>query len=387
MIYKLVRITTVSQSLNVLLKGQLGYLNTQYEVIGISSPGEQLQKVKDREQIRVIPVRMTRKITPISDLRSLFQLFKVLKKEKPHIVHTHTPKAGLLGILAAKLAGVPIRFHTIAGLPLHESTGIKLAILKLTEKTTYKYCTMVYSNSYKMAEYLIKNSLIKKDHIQVIGNGSTNGIDLNYYDPATVSFKEASELKVSLGIEEKDFVFIFIGRMVKDKGITELILSFIELCNSVDNARLILLGNYELNLDPIEEETINYIKTNKNIIYCGYQTDIRPYLAISNALVLPSYREGFPNVVLQAGAFNLPSIVSNINGCNEIITNNFNGILVEAKNIKELTRSMTKLLHDKSLYLKLAGNCRVNIETKYDQKVLWSEISKEYNHYINLLKK
>ena len=173
---KLVRITTVPLSMNVLLKNQLRYMSEYYEVKAVSSPGKLLDEVSKREGVETVPVLMTRAITPIGDLKALWKLYRFMKKEQPLIVHTHTPKAGLLGMLAAKLARVPIRLHTVAGMPLMESTGTKRKILELTEKLTYNCATRVYPNSKNLSEFIIKEKFCKTSKLKVLGNGSSNGI-------------------------------------------------------------------------------------------------------------------------------------------------------------------------------------------------------------------
>jgi len=384
--YKLIRITTVPQSLDVLLKGQLEYMSEHFEVIGISSLGEHLNYVKTREGIRVIPISISRQITPFKDLVSLFRIIRVLAREKPLIVHTHTPKAGLLGMLASKILNVPIRLHTVAGLPLVEAKGIIKILLLLTEKLTYKCSTKIYSNSFRMMEYLVSKRLINQVKIKTIANGSSNGIDINYYDPQAITENQIDNIKSKYCIKESDFVFIFIGRVVKDKGINELISAFSEASSVISKIKLLIIGEFEMDLNPISTESMDGIYKNNSIFYLGYKYDIRPYLAISNAIVLPSYREGFPNVVLQAGAFGLPSIVSNINGCNEIITDGYNGILIEPKDIISLFNAMVNISTNDDLYFKLKKNCRKAIVERFDQVYFWEELSKEYFYYINKYK-
>src|SRR6185312_342487 len=153
--------------------------------------------------------------------------------------------------------------------------------------------------------------------------------------------EQKQQLRQELNIKASDFVFVFVGRLVKDKGINELVSAFSKL--QIQNARLLLVGNFEPELDPLFSETLQRIQSNPNIFSVGFQKDVRPYFSISNALVFPSYREGFPNVVMQAGAMELPSIVSNINGCNEIIKNGVNGIIIPPKNEDELFKAMKSL--------------------------------------------
>ncbi|HTO35221.1 MAG TPA: glycosyltransferase, partial [Flavobacterium sp.] len=209
-----------------------------------------------------------------------------------------------------------------------------------------------------------------------------NGIDTTHFNLNQISEEQKENLKNSLEIQPEDFVFIFVGRIVKDKGINELISafsSFSSLRGTKQSAKLLLVGNYERELDPLLPETEKIIDTNPNIITTGYQQDVRPYFAVSDCLVFPSYREGFPNVVMQAGAMGLPSIVTNINGCNEIIINQKNGIIIPVKNTEELIQAM---LLNSEKYQALKKESRNMITSRYEQKVVWNEILKEYRSLI-----
>lgn len=374
---KLVRITTIPESLDKLLEGQLRYMNQYFEVIAISSPGEKLFEVAKKENVKVFGLEMTRKITPFKDLVAIGKLYKFLLKEKPAIVHTHTPKAGMVGMVAAKLANIPNRLHTVAGLPLMEARGLKRRILNLVEKFTYKIATKIYPNSNGLKEYILQHKFCKEDKIKVIGNGSSNGINIDYFDPKLISEEQKKILKNELNIKNEDFVFIFIGRLVGDKGINELIEAFITI-EAKTEIKLILVGDFEDSLDPLKEKTKKTIQHSSNIILTGFQKDVRPYLTIANCFVFPSYREGFPNVVMQAGAMGIPCIVSDINGCNEIISNYDNGLIVPSKNTEELAKTMELILTNSTIRLNLTINSRENLKKKYDQRLFWENLLSQY---------
>jgi glycosyltransferase involved in cell wall biosynthesis len=366
---KLIRITTVPMSLKSLLKGQMSFMiKNGFDVIMISSDGKGLKDVIENEKCSHFIIPLTRKITPFKDLIATFSLYRLLIKEKPDIVHTHTPKAGIVGMLASFLARVPIRLHTVAGLPLMEATGFKRVILNFVEKLTYKLSTKVYPNSFELKNIILKNRFTTQEKLRVIGKGSSNGIDTSYFDPELFSLEKKNSLKSKLGIERNDFVFIFVGRLVADKGINELVEAFNELCLDLKGIKLLLVGPFEDDLDPLSEKTKLLISNHDKIISVGYQNDVRPFFAISNSLVFPSYREGFPNVVMQSGAMGLPSIVTDINGCNEIIQTDNNGIFVPTKDMKSLKRAMLRIFQDKELFLKCSANSRLAIVNNYEQK-------------------
>ena len=380
---KLIRITTVPISFKVLLKGQLRFMTSNgFDVKGVSSEGEELREVRENEGIVMEAINMSRKITPFQDLKSLWEMWNFLRKEKPQIVHTHTPKAGIIGMLAARLAGVPHRLHTVAGLPLMEATGIKRKILNFVEKLTYSSATRVYPNSKGLYDFILQNNFTQSNKLKIIANGSSNGINTTFFSPAQVSEIEKVALREKLNIQPDDFVFVFVGRIVSDKGINELIKAFSELQTAENNEltgiKLLLVGGLESDLDPLNPETLAEINQNKDIISAGFQQDVRPFFAISDALAFPSYREGFPNVVMQAGAMGLPSIVSDINGCNEIIVEGENGLIIPSKNVEKLKEKMLTLARDKNLYIKLKENSRRMIENRYEQSVVWKALLEEY---------
>jgi len=380
---KLIRITTVPISFKVLLKGQLRFMASNgFDVKGVSSEGEELREVHENEGIVMEAINMSRKITPFQDLKSLWEMWNFLRKEKPQIVHTHTPKAGIIGMLAARLAGVPHRLHTVAGLPLMEATGIKRKILNFVEKLTYSSATRVYPNSKGLYDFILQNNFTQSNKLKIIANGSSNGINTIFFSLAQVSEIERVTLREKLNIQPDDFVFVFVGRIVSDKGINELIKAFSQLQTAENNEltgiKLLLVGGLESDLDPLNPETLAEINQNKDIISVGFQQDVRPFFAISDALAFPSYREGFPNVVMQAGAMGLPSIVSDINGCNEIIVEGENGLIIPSKNVEKLKEKMLTLARDKNLYIKLKENSRRMIENRYEQSVVWKALLEEY---------
>ncbi|MEO9209966.1 MAG: glycosyltransferase family 4 protein [Ginsengibacter sp.] len=375
---KLIRITTVPISLFSLLKGQLRFMNQYYNVIGISSEGDLLESVNKREGVPVKTVHMTRSITPLKDLKSVWNLYKIFKKEKPLIVHTHTPKAGTVGMLAAKLAKVPLRLHTVAGLPLLEAKGIKRKLLNWVEKTTYGWTTNIYPNSNGLKQIILDEGFCNDQKLKVIGSGSTNGIDTTFFSSFNFTEKEKISFKKNLKIQDEDFIFIFVGRLVSDKGINELVAAFNDVSKAYANVKLLLIGSRESDLDPLKTHTEELIISNPAIICTGFQSDVRLCFAIADVLVFPSYREGFPNVVMQAGAMGLPSIVSNINGCNEIIVNMKNGIIIPPKSISNLISAMLTLLNNKEVFVELKRNARIMIQQRYEQKVVWNALLAEY---------
>ena len=379
---KIIRTTTVAMSLDILLKGQLAFLAKEYEVVAVSGADIHLERVAHREGVRTVSVDMQRNISPLKDLVALWKLYRLFKKEQPQIVHSITPKAGLLTMVAAKYAGVPVRIHTFTGLVFPSKKGIFQQLLIAMDRLLCWAATTIIPEGNGVKNDLIAYKITLKP-LAVLANGNVNGIDTNYFSPEAIPAKEKENLKNQLYIQPTDFVFIFVGRLVSDKGINELVEAFKEVNILCPETKLVLVGPLETELDPLLAETLKEMENNPSIISVGYQNDVRPYFAIADALVFPSYREGFPNVVMQAGAMGLPSIVSNINGCNEIIVENCNGMIIPVKNTKAIFDAMKKILEDVTFYNHLKENARKRIVDNYEQKVVWNAILEEYKSLEN----
>jgi len=374
---RLFRTSTIPMSLNILLKGQLQFLNKHYDVTAISGNDNFLSELKEREGIKIFDIEMQRKIAPFKDLKSLWRLYWYFRRERPLIVHSITPKAGLLTMIAGKMARVPIRIHTFTGLIFPSSTGLMQKLLINMDRLLCFCATNIYPEGKGVKSDLINYKITNKP-LEIIGNGNINGIDEDYFDAKLYGSEEKNELRKKLEILESDFVFIFVGRLVRDKGIKELISAFLKFeCSNV-KAKMLLVGPFESELDPLDVETLKAIEERENIITVGFQQDVRPYFSISNALVFPSYREGFPNVVLQAGAMGLPCIVTDINGSNEIIIEGKNGIIIPVKDDVAIFNSMIKLSSDKDYYSLLKMNSHRMIISRYEQKKVWNAILERY---------
>ena len=373
---KIIRVTTADISLAGLLKGQLRFLNQQFEVVGIAADTGVLEFVGEREGIRVIDVPMHREISLWNDLKCLFILIRLFWKEKPHIVHSNTPKGSLLSMIAATVAIVPHRIYTVTGLRYQGASGFGRWLLKTMERITCLFATKVIPEGKGVKETLQKDNITRKP-LKVIHNGNINGIDLSYFSPdaCTVSRKE---MRDDLGIGNEDFAFIFIGRIVRDKGMNELADAMRDLSDSHPMCKLILVGSFESDLDPLASGNEGFLRSSPNVIFVGRQTDVRAYLLAADALVFPSYREGFPNVVIQAGAMGLPAIVSDINGCNEIIIDDVNGRIIPSKNVDALKDMMKWFIDNRDSVGRMAEKSRSMIQARYEQKSVWTELLKMY---------
>ncbi|MEO3212361.1 glycosyltransferase family 4 protein [Parabacteroides distasonis] len=366
---KIFRACTISGSWG-LLAGQLKFLSNYYEITAVSSPGEQLNETGLSEGVRTIAIPMRRRISLFEDFVSLIRLVLLFYKEKPDMVHSITPKAGLLSMLAGWITRVPVRMHTFTGLIFPTATGVRQKILIATDRLTCFCATHVNPEGEGVKRDLINYKITHKP-LRIIANGNVNGIDLSYFQPLTQK------------VEPHDgFVFCFVGRIVRDKGINELVHVFTRLYAERKDLRLILVGPFEKDLDPVALDVEKLILNHSAISFMGWQKDVRPYFAMSDALVFPSYREGFPNVVMQAGAMGLPSIVTDINGCNEIIVDGENGIIIPPKDEEALYKSMSYFLDNSDKVKIMAEKARPMIQSRYERKKVWDALLEEYRYLL-----
>ncbi len=357
---KIIRAVTSSQSVEFFagLIPELKKIN--FDVIAVSSDGPGLRKVTDYGG-RFEVVEMKRRISIFRDLKSLWNMILLFRREKPFIVHSMTPKAGLICMLAARLTDVPIRIHTFTGLVFPTSSGLKRRVLMTADWLTSACATHIIPEGEGVRRDLLSNGITKKD-IKVLGFGNCRGIDLSRFDRTVEVMTEADKIR-----KAGCFTFITIGRLVRDKGINELVEAFCRINKDIPNLRLILVGSFEADLDPIHPATLNEINENPNIEAVGPRNDVRPWLAASDCAVLPSYREGFPNVVIEAGAMGLPQIVTDINGANEIIEEGKNGTIVSPRDSDALYHAMKRMISDEGWRNTLAGNARAMIANRYEQ--------------------
>lgn len=358
---KIIRAVTVDVSLDF-VEPMLPYLKKKYEVQLLSSPGEQMDCICRKHDIKGHQVYMFRRMSPIKDFKSLLEIIRIFRREKPYMVHSMTPKAGLLCMLAAWLTRVPRRVHTFTGLVWPTATGMARRILKATDWLTCACATHIIPEGQGVLRDLQQH--VTKKPMKVLGYGNVRGVDMVRFSMRPEVIIQSEELK-----KQDVFTFLFVGRIVGDKGINELIKAFTKLHENYTNVRLFLVGNYEVNLDPLEPTVFQLINSNSAIEVVGTKLgdNLLAYYAASDCFVFPSYREGFPNVVLEAGAMGLPSIVTDINGSREIIQQNKNGVIIPPKNPKILYEAMEEMLQNKKKTYKMASNARLMIKTRFEQ--------------------
>lgn len=378
---RLLRITTVPVSLKLLLRGQVSFfIKHGFDVITASADGPERAELMKEAEHRIVP--MTRTISPLRDLWALFLLVRLIRDYRPQIVHTHTPKAGLLGMLAAWLCRVPVRMHTVAGLPLMEASALKKSVLVVAERVTYACANGVYPNSIGLKTFLENEFRLKKGTARVIGRGSSNGIDVEYFSSTPEIKNRAALIRAQHNIKPDEIVFCFVGRIVSHKGIVELVEAFRKLRSEVV-CKLMLVGSFEPDLDPLPVDTLRFLRENPDVLLPGFQADVRPWMAAADAFVFPSYREGFPNVLMQAACLEVPAIASRINGCTEIIEDGVTGRIVPPKDSVKLHEAMLEVTSNLENARQRASRARQFVARNFRQEYVWQELLHEYKQKLS----
>lgn len=381
MMNKFFIVTTVPISLNF-FKGNLSFLSSYFEICAISSDKDNLEEIGVRENVRTKCIPMHREISLFSDLICLLKFIVFFYKEKPKIVHGNTPKGSMLSMIASWLTRVPVRIYMCHGLRYQGSKGKMRKLLMFMEKISCSCATEVICVSQGVKKKLIEDKICSENKAVVIGFGSASGVDLEYFSN-TLDVKK-KDVRKDLKIPENAFIYIFVGRIVADKGINELVQAFSQLSNEKLDVHLILVGAEEKKLNPILNSTLEEIKNNSRIHAVGKQKDIRPYLLAADTMTFPSYREGFGMVLIEAAAMNVPAISSDITGCNEIIQDGVNGKLIPSKDVDSLYNVMKWFYEHKDAEVKqMKSKARELVENRFERKKVWNLLLAEYQRLEN----
>ncbi len=371
---KLFFVTTIAGSLNF-FKGQYQLLLSDFDITAIASDKKRLKEVGEENHIKIHHIPMEREISILKDIYCLICFIFYFIRQRPYIVHGNTPKGSLLSMIAAWITRVPVRIYMCHGLRYQGCYGLKRKLLMFMERISCRCATEIICVSHGIKEVLIEDRITNKEPI-VIWNGSVLGIDMGKFNPDNITNKQG--LREEYGIGDDDFVLTFVGRIVKDKGINELVEAFEYLSLKYSDIKLLLIGWNEDKGNPVSDKTKEIIDNNKNIIVTGPQSNIVPFLSITDLFVFPSYREGFGLSLMEAGAMNVPSIASNIPGCNEVVIDGKTGILIEPRSASAIIENVEKLYNDRELLKRIKLNCRNSIIERYEQKKLWQNYREHY---------
>ncbi len=367
---RLMFIVTVPMSARILLRGQLANMrNRGYSVTLVSSPGPDLWTTAQREGVSVVPVHMERQITPLTDLRTLRELIRVLRKEKPTITKVGTPKAGLLGGLAAVAAGVPCRVYVLHGLRLETATGPKRALLWGAERVACLSAHRVLCVSPSLLREAERLRLLPRGKGVLLGNGTSNGVDSSRFAPTEELLRAAKLLREKFRIPEDAKVIGFVGRLTGDKGVVELLAAHRILQQRFPSLFLLLVGEPDPD-DPLPAGTASML-TAPGVIQAGWLADTAPTYHVMDVLALPTYREGFPGVPLEAAAAGRPAVTTSATGAVDSVVNGLTGYVVAPRDATALADALGRLLADPELAHRMGRNGQERVRRDFDRQVIW----------------
>lgn len=368
---KLVYIVTAAQSMESFVAPRMAWLREDFDVVGICSPGTGTGAAREAG-MRLIEIPIERHISLWRDVVSLWRLWRALAAEKPDIVHSMTPKAGLLGMAAAFLARVPVRIHTFTGLIFPWRSGALRFVLKTTDRLTCLFATIVNPEGEGVRRQLEEGKITRKP-MRIIAHGNINGVDLARFRPDA----RRAQTRAGLGFMPEHTVFAFVGRLVADKGVTELTDAFMRLRARQPLARLLLIGREEPELDPLPARTRQCMRDCPDICAPGERQDVERWLAAADVFVLPSRREGFCNSLLEAAATALPCITYDICGCNDSVDAE-TGILVPPYDADALEKAMEELARDPRKCRRLGEAGRRRMQERFSRAAVWAALRRFY---------
>ena len=376
---KLCRIVTVPQTFQIILREQLRCIIAHdIELTLVCSPGPGFEEVIRDVGAKGVGMAMRREPAPLADSCSLVKVARFLSLHQFDIVHSSTPKAGFITALAGMLARVPARVHTFTGQPWVELAGLKRRIPRECDRITAKLATQCYADSSSQRDFLISEGLVASGKIAVIGPGSICGVDLQRFSLTTWGGDTARQTRRELGVPADALVVVFVGRVTRDKGIVELLGAFEMVAKSNPAVHLLLVGPVEPERDPLPAETLERLKSHSRVHCVGFSATPEKFLAAADIFCLPSYREGFPNVVIQAAAMGLPAVVTRATGLIDTVVEGRTGLFVPPKNVEKLAEALRTLVASKDLRQSLGQAARERVISSFDARVINAAVVAEY---------
>ena len=368
----IVRITPVFSTIHAIFQGQNRFLaNNGCKISVISSPDETANRISQVEGFDYYPVSISRGITPYKDLKAIVKIIYILNKIRPDVVHTHTSKGGLLGMIASFASNIQHRIHTVAGWSADSRGKIKGMPILMSELVTLKIATRVIVNSDSLRKYLVESGYISNAKSCVLGKGSSNGVDLEFYKVDSSTSVNSMQVRNKFSILKNDIVLAFIGRVMLEKGIKELLDAFLYLNDKYNNIHLLVIGELENeSRKKLPKEFLSLIHNHSHIHLTGWVENVPYYLAAADILIHPSYHEGMPNAILQGAAMELPCLASDVRGNKDAIIHGITGYLYPPKNKKELVDLLITLIENPSLRHALGKEGRQFVEREFDNNVV-----------------
>lgn len=382
---RLLHITTVPITLGF-LRGQAGYMRAQgIETEAVTSAGEGLAEFIQSEAIPVHQLEMSRRISPLRDLVAVVRLTALLRRRRPDLLHAHTPKGGLLGTVAGRLAGVPVILYHIHGLPLATATGLRRLLLWGSDWLACRLATEILCVSSSVRDEVLRHRLTTAGRITVLLRGSINGVDAEgRFNPAMLPPGSRAQARTESGIPPKAHVVGYVGRLVTDKGLCELANAWRMLASDHPNAHLLLVGPFESH-DPLPTDVVRQLQADPHVHFTGLQWDTPRWLAAMDLVVLPSYREGMPVVPLEAAAMALPVVATRVPGCVDAIEHGVTGTLVPVRDTAALAAAISDYLDHPELRERHGSAGREAMLRWFKPERMWAALAGEYRRLLAAL--
>ena len=380
---KVARVATIPFFIISQLKAQLNALSEHGADITVIASEDNLAKAMQQQcNIRYTPITIRREISPFKDIKTLYQLWSDFRKEKYQIIHSTTPKAGLLTAIAAFIARMPVRLHTFTGQPWVTMKGYRRHLLRFCDWLIIRLNTQCYADSHSQQDFLIQQNIAKQRHIKVLGHGSLAGVDLARFNSAAVSELCSSALQQRLHLTSERLVFLFMGRITEDKGVFELLDATQKLLSEGYNFDILIAGPFEQFIEKTIRDKAQAISIDR-IQFTGFCDKPQEYFAIADVLCLPSYREGFGTVVIEAAAMGVPSIGSAIYGLSDAIIDGDTGLLVEPRSVEALADAMRSMINDPKQRKKMGVAAKKRAIEQFDSRIMGELVVDEYFRLIS----
>jgi glycosyltransferase involved in cell wall biosynthesis len=373
---------TASMSL-IFLRGQARYMREQgFEVHTVTSPGEELATFAAEEGAATHAMEMSRRITPLRDMAALLRLMQAVRTIRPTIVHAHTPKGGLLGMLAARLCGVPVLIYHIRGFPFMTAAGLRRLMLKWPEWVACRLADRVLCVSHSLRGVAIDEGVVAPERVRVLGGGSGNGVDaVGRFNPDAIPTDSRRAVRERHGIAPHATVVGFVGRLVRDKGVLELAGAWKTVSAEQNNIHLLIVGPRE-ERDAVPRDVLDYLEACRNVTLAGAGRDMPQLYSAMDLVVLPTFREGFPNVPLEAAAMRLPVVATRVPGCVDAVSDGETGTLVQPGDATSLARAMQRYIGDPELRLRHGIAGRERVLKEFRREVIWEALLREYRELL-----
>ncbi len=382
---KLVHIATVPMTLEFFLRGQMEHIKDHgFDVMGICSPGPGLGRMAKKRGVVMYPIEMSRSISPLSDIRALIRLWKTLRELRPEIVHASTGKAGPLGMIAATLAGVPVRVYTLRGIMTDRASWWSREVFRLMDKLTCALAHQVIAVSDSVVEVIADAGICPRSKMKVLGKGSSNGVDaIGRFNPELVTPEQTAQVRQRLSIPVHSLVVGFVGRLTEKKGIRELLTAWQSISRIDPSYRLLLVGPFE-ELDPLPREIVKAIEEDRSVIHEPFvpNEEMPAMYSVMDVAALPTYSEGFPNVALEAAAMGLPIAATRVTGCVDAVVGGETGLLVQARDSGALAAAIGAYLQDDDLRSRHGRAARERVVRDFRPEDVWRGLHEEYTRLL-----